>query len=48
MHWDLTEWMIHKNYSKIEQFRGLLSQDKHVNPALYERVQFMKHFSKIE
>jgi dihydroorotate dehydrogenase (fumarate) len=45
MLWDLGEWMINKNYSDINQFRGLLSQDKQVNPALFERVQFMKYFS---
>jgi dihydroorotate dehydrogenase (fumarate) len=45
MLWDLSEWMIHKNYQRIDQFRGLLSQEKHINPALFERVQFMKYFS---
>ena len=45
MTWELSEWMIHKNYSKIEEFRGKLSQEKHINPALYERVQFMRYFS---
>lgn len=45
MLWDLAEWMIHKNYENISQFKGLLSQEKQVNPALFERVQFMKYFS---
>jgi len=42
---DLKKWMISNNYTSIDQFRGKLSQDKSVNPAIYERVQFMKYFS---
>jgi dihydroorotate dehydrogenase (fumarate) len=42
---ELNEWMTGKNYGKIDEFRGLLSQDRQVNPALFERVQFMKYFS---
>ena len=42
---DLKKWMISNNYDSIDQFRGKLSQEKSVNPAIYERVQFMKYFS---
>jgi dihydroorotate dehydrogenase (fumarate) len=42
---ELKEWMIEKKYNTINEFKGLLSQDKQVNPALFERVQFMKYFS---
>jgi dihydroorotate dehydrogenase (fumarate) len=42
---ELSDWMVRKNYQKIEDFRGLLSQERQVNPALFERVQFMKYFS---
>ncbi len=42
---DLTDWMAKKNYNRIGDFRGLLSQEREVNPALFERVQFMKYFS---
>jgi dihydroorotate dehydrogenase (fumarate) len=42
---ELSDWMINKNYGKIDEFRGLLSQERQVNPALFERVQFMKYFS---
>lgn len=42
---EIKEWMSMKNYDKIDDFRGLLSQDRQVNPALFERVQFMKYFS---
>jgi dihydroorotate dehydrogenase (fumarate) len=42
---ELKDWMTAKNYSKIDEFRGLLSQERQVNPSLFERVQFMKYFS---
>lgn len=42
---ELNDWMMVKNYSKIDEFRGLLGQERQVNPALFERVQFMKYFS---
>jgi dihydroorotate dehydrogenase (fumarate) len=42
---DLEEWMKRKKYNKIDEFRGLLSQERQMNPALFERVQFMKYFS---
>ncbi len=45
MHREIREWMASKGYSKIDDFRGLMSQDRHVDPALFERVQFMKYFS---
>jgi len=44
----LENWMERKNFNKIEQFRGKMSIEKAENPAAYERVQFMKHFSGIE
>lgn len=48
MNRELKEWMERKNYQKIDEFRGLLSQERQVNPALFERVQFMKYFSDRE
>lgn len=44
----LKDWMEKKNFSGIEDFRGIMNIDEAENPAAYERVQFMKHFSKIE
>jgi len=41
------EWMQRHNFQTINQFKGMLSQDKVENPAAFERVQFMKFFSKI-
>ncbi|MEZ5083440.1 MAG: dihydroorotate dehydrogenase-like protein [Bacteroidales bacterium] len=42
---DIKKWMISKDYKTIDDFRGKLSQAKSGNPAVYERVQFMKYFS---
>jgi dihydroorotate dehydrogenase (fumarate) len=45
---ELSEWMEKHNFSKISDFSGKLSYKEAGNPAAYERVQFMKHFSGIE
>lgn len=42
---ELEEWMNSKKFLNIDQFRGKLSRDSVKNPAEFERVQFMKHFS---
>ncbi len=44
----LESWMYRHNYSSIDEFRGKLSVTETENPAAYERIQFMKHFSGIE
>ncbi len=44
----LTEYMEKHGYNSIEDFRGLMSQDKVKNPAMFERVQFMRYFSDRE
>jgi dihydroorotate dehydrogenase (fumarate) len=44
---DLEYWMQKKGFSNIDEFRGKLSQVNTKNPAAYERVQFMKLYSKI-
>jgi dihydroorotate dehydrogenase (fumarate) len=41
---ELENWMNEKNMATIDQFKGMLSQSKTINPAAYERVQFMKYF----
>ncbi len=41
---ELETWMSRHSYEKLENFRGKLSQDKSTDPAIYERVQFMKYF----
>ena len=45
---DIEDWMKAKGYESIDEFRGKLSQEKYVEPTLYERVQFMKYFSDRE
>ena len=44
----LENWMDRKNFTSIDQFNGKMSVEKAENPAAFERVQFMKHFSGIE
>lgn len=44
----LENWMERKNFSKTEDFIGMMGMEEAKNPAAYERVQFMKHFSRIE
>ena len=45
---DIKKLMAHHNFESIDAFRGRLSQSKTINPALFERVQFMKYFSDNE
>jgi dihydroorotate dehydrogenase (fumarate) len=42
---DLKNWMAAHQYERISDFRGKLSQAAAENPAVYERVQFMKYYS---
>ena len=44
----LENWMERKNYTNLNDFIGKMSVAEAENPASYERVQFMKHFSGIE
>lgn len=44
----LESWMQEKEFEKVAQFRGLMSYGKIKNPAVYERAQFMRYFSKFE
>ncbi len=43
---ELEAWMAKKDYNYPDQFRGKMSS-KHQNTASYERIQFMKYFSRI-
>ncbi|VEN75371.1 Diguanylate cyclase [Candidatus Desulfarcum epimagneticum] len=40
----LRGWMVRKGFSRLSDFKGKMSQDKSADPAVYERVQFMKYF----
>jgi len=42
---EVAEWMESKKFKSINEFRGMLSQTKSDDPAAFERIQFMKHFS---
>ncbi len=41
---DLNNWMERHEFEHIDQFRGRMSQSKSDDPAMYERVQFMRYF----
>jgi dihydroorotate dehydrogenase (fumarate) len=43
---EMNEWMEEMGYEKIDEFRGKMSQANSINPAVFERAQFMKHFSQ--
>ncbi len=43
---ELRSWMQAKGFQTLDDFRGKLSQAKSGDPALYERVQFMKYFKR--
>lgn len=41
---DIKSFMEEQEFKNIAEFRGKLSQSRAIDPAAYERVQFMKHF----
>lgn len=41
---DIERWMVDKEFSSIEDFKGKMSQQKSTNPAAFQRIQFMKYF----
>ncbi|MDY0075979.1 MAG: dihydroorotate dehydrogenase-like protein [Bacteroidales bacterium] len=45
---EIESWMEKHKFSSTDQFIGRMSVKEADNPAAYERVQFMKHFSGIE
>ena len=44
----LENWMKEHNFNRISDFKGLLSRKNVMNPASYERVQFIRLFTGIE
>jgi dihydroorotate dehydrogenase (fumarate) len=44
---EIEKWMNEKGFQNLDDFRGLMSQQKLPNPAAFERVQFMKLYSNI-
>lgn len=45
---EIQAWMEQHEFDNLNQFVGKMSIKEAENPAAYERVQFMKHFSGIE
>lgn len=45
---ELVEWMEQQGFKSVSEFRGKLSQKQYNDPAVFERVQFMKYFSDKE
>lgn len=43
----ISQWMDQKGYATIDEFRGRMNQQNLRNPAEFERVQFMRLYSKI-
>lgn len=44
---DMEKWMTQKGIFSVEQFKGKASFSAASNPAVYERIQFMKYFGMI-
>jgi dihydroorotate dehydrogenase (fumarate) len=44
---ELRDWMSEQGFVSLEQFRGKISRKYGADPAAFERMQFMKHFSEI-
>jgi dihydroorotate dehydrogenase (fumarate) len=42
---ELSAWMDRHGFKALNDFRGKLSQAESVNPGVYERVQYMKHYA---
>jgi dihydroorotate dehydrogenase (fumarate) len=42
----ILNWMEKRNYDSLSDFRGKLALGNSVNPAEYERIQFMKTFGE--
>lgn len=40
----LQAWMKKNKFKSIDEFKSLMSQHENVNPAVFQRVQFMKYF----
>ena len=44
---DISKWMDQKGFASIDEFRGKMNQQSIINPAEFERVQFMRLYSEI-
>jgi dihydroorotate dehydrogenase (fumarate) len=44
---ELQQWMADKKYKSIREFQATVNLHELINPAAFERIQFMKHFGQI-
>jgi dihydroorotate dehydrogenase (fumarate) len=44
---EIEKWMLDKGFFSVKQFKGVASYKNATNPAVYERVQFMKYYGRI-
>ena len=45
---DIETWMKEKNYKSIGDFQSSVNLNELINPAAFERIQFMKYFGQIQ
>jgi len=45
---DVKSWMKEKNYKSVKEFKATVNLNEIINPAAFERIQFMKYFGKIQ
>jgi dihydroorotate dehydrogenase (fumarate) len=45
---EVTSWMDTHGFEKIEDFRGRLSRERQADPAVYERLQYLKVYGGME
>jgi dihydroorotate dehydrogenase (fumarate) len=45
---EIEDWMKHKNFTSVDEFRGKLNWKNTGKPVLFERTQFMKYFSSFD
>jgi len=48
MNSEISAWMDRHSFTRITDFRGRLNYANYTKPAVFERTQFMKHFSSHE
>lgn len=47
LHTEMDQWMIHKGIFALGQIKGKMNYSHTSNPAVFERMQFMKRYSRI-
>lgn len=45
---EIEKWMANKKFNSINDFQSKIHIDNNINANVFERIQFMKHFSSIE